>query len=220
MPHYRKSYIALTGRGESSHENNTEIHIYPKSYALKDFSDPFSHLEFAIKYDGLNLEIIQAFFNAISAEDVRHYILQKQTSVYKRKVWYLYEMFTGTKLVIDDLTQGNYTNLLDSKHYYTCKPVASRRHRVNDNLLGNAAFCPIVRKTASLNKFEQIDTNKLIQNLIASYDERLITRAVNYLYAKETMSSYQIEREQPNQKKLTQLIKLLKEVHHNTNITK
>jgi Fic family protein len=45
--------------------------------------------------------------------------------------------------------------------------------------------------------------------LLEKYDPHLIARACNYLYTKETMSSYQIEREQPDKNRLMRFIHLL-----------
>ena len=42
-------------------------------------------------------------------------------------------------------------------------------------------------------------------------DDLIIQRAIQYLYTKETMSSWQIEREQPSKQRLTRFIELLKD---------
>ncbi len=55
LPHYRTSYIALQGRGKTIIDQHHEIHIYPKTYALANPTDLLAQLEFALKYDGMNL---------------------------------------------------------------------------------------------------------------------------------------------------------------------
>src|SRR5580700_4145199 len=90
LPHYRESYIAQQGRGKIIIENHHERHIYPKTYALKDENDLLENLEFALKYDGLNLEIIKAFFEKSDKENIVKYIQNQPTGIYSRKIWYLY----------------------------------------------------------------------------------------------------------------------------------
>ena len=143
LPHYRKSYIAAQGRGKIIRENNHEIHIYPKSYALENEEDLLSHLEFALKYDGINLEIIKAFFEKIDLNQVIEYIRTQPTGIYSRKIWYLYEFLMNERLDLKDCQGLKYINLLDPKIYFTSQPMKSPRHAINDNLLGNRRFCPL-----------------------------------------------------------------------------
>ena len=75
------------------------------------------------------------------------YIRSKPTGKYARRIWYLFELLTGRRLPIEDLTTANYVDLLEADEYYTAEPVQVRRQRVNDNLLGDARFSPIVRRT-------------------------------------------------------------------------
>lgn len=42
LPHYCESYIALQGREKTLIEQHHEIHIYPRSYALRDNKDLLS----------------------------------------------------------------------------------------------------------------------------------------------------------------------------------
>src|ERR1700704_805163 len=79
LPHYRESYIAQKGRGKTIIDNHHEIHIYPNTYALKDENDLLENLEFALKYDGINLEIIKAFFEKTEKNNIVNYIQQQPT---------------------------------------------------------------------------------------------------------------------------------------------
>src|SRR3990167_6685389 len=90
IPHYRRSYISTIGRGHERHDNISEIHVYPNTYAIKDFDDPFCHLEFALKYDGVNLEILRGVFKELESSRVKEYVQKHPTSKYSRIAWFLY----------------------------------------------------------------------------------------------------------------------------------
>ncbi|MBF8263199.1 MAG: hypothetical protein HW387_864 [Parachlamydiales bacterium] len=198
IPHYRLSYILAQGSPGNSMEEGIEIHCYPKKYFLKDFNNPLHHLEFALKYDGLNLEILRAVFEKIEPKKIEDHVQSQPTSKWARKIWYLYEWLTGRTLLIEDANEGSYSLLLDPTEYYTASAIRSRRHYVDDNLLGNRLFCPIVRRTPELQQWQDKDFSSIAIQLINESDPAIVARAINYLYVKETFSSYKIEREQPN----------------------
>jgi hypothetical protein len=211
LPHYRGSYIARHGRGKTLFENGREIHIYPKSYALPDENDLLANLEFALKYDGINLEIIAAFFRNTKKNHVLRYIQNQPTGIYARKIWYLYEFLMDDQLDLEDCQRIKYIHLLDPKIYFTGQNKKSSRHAIYDNLLGNQNFCPFVRRTAALEKYINLQLDHKVRELIKKYDPHFIARACTYLYTKETMSSYQIEREQPDKSRIIRFIHLLQQ---------
>lgn len=212
LPHYRESYIAQAGRGKTIIENRHEIHIYPKTYALKNESDLLEQLEFALKYDGINFEIIKAFFSKIEKSHIISYIKKQPTGIYARKIWYLYEFLMDDLLPLEDCQRIKYVDLFDPKIYFTSLGEKSSRHAINNNSLGNNKFCPIVRRTEILEKFIALNLDNKVRVLLKKYDPSLIARACHYLYTKETMSSYQIEKEQPDKNRIVRFINLLQQV--------
>ena len=62
------------------------------------------------------------------------YIQSKPTSIFARRIWYLYEEFTDQRLDLPNVTQGNYVDLLNPRNYYTGPFLRSPRQRVNVNL--------------------------------------------------------------------------------------
>lgn len=209
LPHYRESYIALKGRGKIIIDNNYEKHIYPKTYALKDAEDLLENLEFALKNDGINLEIIKGLFQKINKESIVSYIQKQPTGIYSRKIWFLYEFMMHELLPLKDCKKIKYVNLLDPTNYYTGPIIKSSRHAINNNLLGNDQFCPFIRRTNILDNFIKLDLDKKVRALLKKYDSHLLARASNYLYTKETMSSYQIEKEEPDTNRISRFIHLL-----------
>lgn len=129
------------------------------------------------------------------------YVASKPTSAYARRIWYLFEEFSGKRLALEDVTRGNYVNLLDPRDYYTGHPVRSSRHRVNVNLLGSPAFSPMVRRSKRLKVAEAAQMEERCRRVIAGIPPELYAQALQYLYTKETKSSYAIERETPDQKR-------------------
>lgn len=210
IPHYRASYISLTGAKRTSIENNQEIFIYPKEYALSDPTDPFLHLEFAIKHEGMNFSIIKFVFEKLSPKEIAAYIKKKSQGKAQRKLWYLYEFLMHKELPISDLASGNYIDLLDQEDYYTAEPIKIKRQRVNDNLLGFAHFCPFIRRTAALEKFEKMHLDRVAKKLLANYEPLIAQRAASYLYTKETLSSWHIEHEKPTKMRAVNFVKLLR----------
>jgi len=71
-------------------------------------------------------------------------------------------------------------------------------NRVMDALLGNARLCHAVRRTDWLARFDAADLASEASRIMADFDEGMIRRAVNYLYTKETRSSFDSEGEHPS----------------------
>jgi hypothetical protein len=168
------------------------------------------HLEFALKYDGTNLSILAALFQVMTIEDVLDYVKSRPIGKYARRLWFLYELLTGRQLPVEDLTKGNYVDLLDPEEYYTtgsARPV--RRQRINDNLLGDARFCPTIRRTDALRAFEKAELPARCQKIVANYSPQLLKRAMSYLYTKETKSSFEIEHIKPTSTRTERFIALL-----------
>ena len=138
-------------------EDSFEKHIDDTLIAGDGLCD---HLEFALKYDGVNLLILSSFFSTCQVNDIKNYVSSKPTGMNPRRIWYLYELLSGNKLEIDDLKMGNYVEFLDPNVYYTGDTTQIRRQRINDNLLGDASFCPTVRKTKLLEEYIAQDFSK------------------------------------------------------------
>ena len=209
IPHFRWSYAAPKWEKRELHfrEQNLELHIYPPSYWLPD--DPLPQLEFALKHEGINLFIVKEVLKHLSESAIIDFINKTPTGKYARIVWYLYEQLHELKLPLPDLKKGNYVPILDQKLYYCSSGIRSSRHRIKNNLLGNLDFCPIVRRTPLLLNYEKQNLSRLSHTVIKDYDPQVIARAMRYLYTKETMSSWEIEREKVDNARLAKFATLL-----------
>ncbi|MBB71870.1 MAG: cell filamentation protein Fic [Legionellales bacterium] len=220
IPHYRASYIRKHGAVKVASDHSREEYEYPKSYQVEDIHDPLAQLEFALKYDGFNLEIMKSVFERIEKECLCKWVQSKPNGRFNRIVWFLYEWLFDEVLDLEDIKRRDYVHVLDPALYFTGEPIKSRRHGVNNNLLGNRIFCPIIRRTKLLESYIGKELDKKTLNIVKKYDPKVIDRASNYLLTKETMSSYQIEREQPDKARLTKFINLLERIEKINEITK
>lgn len=198
--------------GGSRHQKIVESYdrireTFPNAYWPGDIQ--LNHLEFALKYDGINLEILCEVFSKVNIKELVSWITAKPQGQYTRRIWYLYEWMTGKQLKIDDITSGNYIDLLDKDEYYTAQDQMIHRQRIRDNLLGNAKFCPVIRRTEAMRKFETSDLSEQCRKMLAGYPAELLKRAVSYLYTKETKSSFAIEHITPNASRTERFASLL-----------
>jgi hypothetical protein len=209
LPHYCRSFIGGTRQTHVEPDQVTEV--YPRSYALGDSLS--EQLEFALKYEGVNLEILALLFEKIDPEELTRYIRSKLTGKNARRLWYLYEFLTGRRLDIEDLKRGNYVPLLDDKRYFTSNvPYRRSRYRIIDNLLGYRDFCPMIRRASALEQAIAERLDKRCKEIFQPFPDDILRRALDYLYFKETKSSYAIERATPDQKRISRFVDLLKSV--------
>ncbi len=218
LPHFRQSYISLKGIGSIEKQHGIEIHIYPKSFLPQ--KTLASQLEFALKYDGVNLEILRAIFVETSIDEMVELAQSQPTGKYIRKIWFLYEFLLERRLPLDDLKMGNYIDLLPEDAYFTADAVKCSRQRINNNLLGNTHFCPLARKTDRINQLINLKLHEKASDIIEKYPSDIVHRASQFLYLKETKSSFAIEREQPTLKRTVRFVQALQEIEHLSEITK
>ena len=208
LPNWHTSSISQTGILRSTIQDGKTETIYPLPYWPGDSTA--NHIEFALKYDGVNLEVLSALFEMVPEKEIADWIESTPTGKYARKTWFLFEFLTGKKLSLPDLTKGNYVELLEPDLYYITAPGRRiQRQRVVDNLLGVNSFSPIIRRTDKLASMEGIDLRKRCEDVITAYPPELLRRALSYLYSKETKSSFEIEHIKPSASRTEKFIGLL-----------
>ena len=209
LPHHVESFAVDHGtRRTESMAGRTE-EIYPKAYWPGD--GDFAHLEFALRHEGLHLQLLRDLLPRYPSEQVTNYVRSKPTSAYARRLWLMYEEFSGRSLPLPDVTQGNYVDLLDEREYYAGTRILKRRQRVNVNLLGTFAFSPMVRRTRALREWEARCLDQRCRQILNEIPPALYDRALQYLYTKETKSSYAIERETPDRQRAARFAAALRQ---------
>jgi hypothetical protein len=183
----------------------------------KKAETPFENMIAAIKYQGIRIHFFAAIFKNVDAVALASFIAEKPNSKYNRVIWYLYEWLTEQKLVINDLTKGNYIQLFEDEFYYTIADGdKDKRTRVINNAIGTRDFCPTIRKTAQVKALENIDVYQTAYAEMQKIGEPLtadvLGRSINYLYTKETKSSNEIEKETPDKHKMKRFLNVIKNV--------
>lgn len=203
-----ESYIGTTDKTELS-STNTLIRTFKSKYEVT-IDCPMSHIEFALKYDDLNLAFIKEVFASIEHQTIVDYIIEKPNRKYPRIIGYLYE-FTGGKSINVEVTTTNYEDLLDSTRYVVGDIKKDSKWKINNNLLGHKEFCPIIRRTNELVELLEWNIKDAIENLKHAYSPEIFKRASYYLYKKESKSSSEIEKEEPSKDRMEKFITLLEE---------
>jgi len=184
---------AITAGARKTRIENTLVYEqYPKNYAVTGL---FENLKFALRYEPIDLGVLKAAFGKISSKKIEEWVRSEPTGIYARKLWYLYELLTGEDLDLPDVPPTGYADLLNSKLQLTGFPKQIKRQRIKDNLLGTLEYCPLIRRTETLNNFIEEGLDLEAQAIVEQTDPILLARAVTFLYTRETKSSFAIEGE-------------------------
>ena len=202
------SYALRRGAPRELHDGDFVTKIYARA-ATPAATVP-AHLEFCVKHEPLALDVLAILVAKTDTEGLAEHVLAKPLGKYVRRLWFLFEYLTGRILSVPDLTQGNYLPLLEPEDYFTGPARRSARHRILNNLIGDARFSPLVLRSERLRRWEATDLAERTRAIVAAYDPGVLARAVNYLYTRETMSSYEMEREVPNPSRAERFITLLR----------
>ena len=212
LANWHQSFVAHGNSSQRMMEDSQVIEIFRSQYWPGDTI--CEHLEFALKYDGVNPQLLFLIFQRMDSSLLVTYIQSKLTSKYTRQLWFWYEYLLNAQLPLEDATTGNYVEVLDSRQYYTLSSTASsrsKRHRVIDNLLGVPNFCPIVRRTEKLQQINPVEIHSRCTKIQEQYTPEYLKRALGFLYTKETKSSFEIEREKPSPSRKERFVSLLEQ---------
>lgn len=184
--------------------------LFPGGVAFDD--TPVGHLEFGLRHEGVNLEVIDAAFEQIPPGDLVQRLGAAPNGAAIRRACFLWEWLTGQALPIVASPSGGYIDLFPSDRYITAvTPANNPKYRVRDNALGNADFCPTVLR-ASLPVVPSLGDllAEARRTLAEVTDPSLYERALSYLYLSETRGSFAIERETPSADKQERFVQLLR----------
>ena len=154
-------------------------------------------LVFALKYEGIDLAIFNQLFKKVPRTEIENMIKSALQSKYMRRIWFLYEYLQDTQLDIPDTKKGEFILLLDDSFYYTVKGIQVARYRVVNNLPGTKNFCPLIRRTPTLDALIEEDVTSLLQQNIGNVHPDVLLRAAAFLLLEDSKASYAIEGEAP-----------------------
>lgn len=206
------SYLLDAGHRRSVIDGSRRTEYYP---ARADPGQAWTdHLAFALKREGLNLEVLAALFAVAPRDELMAFVRSLPIGRYTRLAWFLFEWLTGERLPLPGLGQGNYFPVMDPGKYLfvatPAQPRRMRRQRVVDNLPGTPDYCPTVRRTSTLEACIDEQLDERVRQVLSRYPAEVVARAAQYLFIKETKSSYQMERLAPDQRRTARFVELLR----------
>jgi len=157
-----------------------------------------AQLEFALRWEGVNLAILDALFEVVSATEIAAVVSAKPTGIYTRRLWFLYEWLTGRRLDLPDAPRVKAVPALDPRQQVAlARGELSVRHRVTNNLPGTPEFCPLVRWTEPLRRAASKALDERAREVIGRTPPDVVTRAAAFLLLSDSRSSFTIEGERP-----------------------
>jgi hypothetical protein len=183
---------AVRGARRTKVSEDVVLEQYPMTYAPTDL---FGHLRFAMRYEPLDVGVLASAFAKIPQQEMETWVRAEHIGKYIRRAWYLYELLTKKTLDVPNVPPTNNVALLDPALHVTSVGTRVRRQRVIDNLLGNADYCPTIRRTEILDAAMARGLEAEAKKIVEDCDPVILRRAVHYLFTKETKSSFAIEGE-------------------------
>lgn len=186
---------SLIGTARKQHSLNEQvINTFPASYQPADSFQ--GHFEFGLKYEDIHLEFFARLFAVTGPEPLVSWCQQAPFGQYARRAAFFYEWLTGEQLDVPDITNGGYVDAVPAKNYLTrTRPERVKRWRINNNLPGTPAFCPLVRRTPALQQALEFELNSALHELDHTFGADVLMRSANWLSFKESRASFQIEKE-------------------------
>jgi hypothetical protein len=191
--------VAIAGRHRP--KSTDESLLLPESYAPAD--DLAAQLTFALKWEGVNLAVLDALFRSRPAGEIAAAVRTAPTGAYMRRLWFLYEWLTGRGLDLSDLGKVRAVPVVDPELQLALeRGELSKRHRVRNNLPGTPAFCPMVRRTAAIAAWQQAALGEEARRVIGRTRADVMARAAAFLLLSDSRASYRIEGEKPSRDRL------------------
>ncbi len=210
---WQQCYIDSAVRGRQEQDiSDLRIQLFESRYQPEDTL--VGHLQFALRYEGVNLQLLSLLFETADSQQLCEWITENPTSAYARRACFLCEWLTGTQLPLENPVPAKmrYVDVLDTDMQFgTNATTKDVRFRVNDNMPGTRDFCPLVRKTEFLGEMVEKDLRKRTRETLGNYDQDLLRRAAAFLYLKETHSSFEVEREKPSANRAQRFADLLRQ---------
>jgi hypothetical protein len=91
MPNWHRSFVGGAVSSRFVGDDGVVEEIYRSTYWPGDGLG--EHLEFALKYDGVNLSLLAQIFEKLDLAELVAYIKSKPTGKYVRRLWFFYEFF-------------------------------------------------------------------------------------------------------------------------------
>lgn len=204
---FRVRSIISTARSTTA-SNRFTVETYPAHYQPN--ASLSAQLTFALKYEGVDLDFLSRLFQVTGPEPIAKWALEEPTGTYARRTGFLYEWLTGS--ILDEVGDagGNYVDVLDASRYLTATvPDKVRRWRINNNLPGVRAYCPMV-DLGGVGAADPAPLRAEIDMMVDQFGLENIERAVNWLTLKESKASFVIEAEGKEEDRIRRLARAMR----------
>lgn len=101
-------YIFVLVANNNKKQDSEGRKVLPAIYQPEE--TPYKQIQFALKHKGINLPFFKKLFQKTEQKTIVDWVLNEPTSLYVRKIWFLYEFLMQTKLPLNDAdTKIKYT---------------------------------------------------------------------------------------------------------------
>ncbi|MEY6431356.1 Fic family protein [Thioalkalicoccus limnaeus] len=174
---------------------------------------PLDQLLFALKHEGVNLQVLAQALTRIPDSDIRRRVQATPSSRYVRVLGFLWEAFNGRDIDGDFAIAGPTVDLFDARRYLTAPGQRNARWKVNFNGLGSLRYAVTVERTPAIERLLALDILDRANTFVAGLGPQATDRALAWAYLHETETSFAIERETPSPDKAEAFVALLKQAH-------
>lgn len=157
------------------------------------------HLTLAFRYEGIDLSVLAQLFQAEEPDAFAQIVRDAPTGSFARRIWFLYEWMTGSRLDVPDAGKVRLVLVVDTDlQLALAESAASPRHRVANNLPGTPQYCPMVRRTDAILAYEAQAFDERARAVVGRIRADLVARAAAFLLLNDSKSSFAIEGEKPS----------------------
>lgn len=200
----------IGGRRATHEADGTRTETYVES--MRPHASLRGHLTFHLKHEEPHLEFLARLFERVDPAELTTWINNEPGGQYARRAGFLFEWLTGRQLEVEAPIAGPYVDVVDPRKVVAASPgqsVRNRRWRVQDNLPGTPALCPIVRKNAIFDQATAVNPQRLLNDLAAEFGTETLMRSAVWMTLRESKASFAIEGEADQSDRITRFADVL-----------
>ena len=199
--------IAMVCSQNKKYETKQWI-VFPDKYLPEDHSKKteiealYRQLVFSLKYEGVNLLVFSQLAKHYTEQQLTNLVSIAPEGQYSRRIWFLIEWLLGKALSgKKKITKRSYIPVIDEKLQYAIAGEKSSRHLVINNLPGTIDYCPLIKKSKTLETYISDGYSEKASSFLSGFRKDVLQRASTFLLLKDSKASFTIEGESPKSKR-------------------